>query len=180
MTRIESDPLGAMPGRGQGPSAGGTGATMLFACTFILLATTLVPLAYLGAVMEGVIKPSGAPLASSPLTAAILSPVTQALLALLAALAAAGALLSSAHRLRRGLVALGAALLVTALLTALVALLWDSIAGIFDDAWNAALAGSGPFYRSWSLPCACALAAGGAICLSACASVALFEKGVRS
>lgn len=160
-----------------GDNACGGGVTAaLFSCTFVLLATLLVPLAYLGALMDGVLIPSGGPLGTSRLGAALCSPVTLTILAVLALLAAGGVILANARRLRGALLALGVSSIVVAALTTLVALLWAPITGLLDDAWGQALAGTSGFYASWALPCACALAAVGAVFLSAYASVRLVER----
>ncbi|MBM6676283.1 hypothetical protein H6A07_05945 [Olsenella uli] len=161
----------------QGANArGGGAAAALFSCTFVLLAALLVPLAYLSALMGGVLVPSGGPLGTSRLDAALCSPVTLAILAVLALLAAGGVVLACARRLRGVLLALGLSLVAVAALTTLVALLWAPITGLLGDAWGQALAGTSDFYASWALPCACVLAAVGAVLLSAYVSVRLVER----
>lgn len=163
-------------GAGAATKRGGGAATVLFSCTLVIFATLLVPLAYLSALMDGVIAPSGGALGADRLASALCSPVALGVVAVLALVAAGGVVFASIHRLRAVLLALGVSLLVTAVLTALVAFLWAPLTGLLGDAWGQTLTGTSGFYASWSLPCACVMFAVGAVLLSAYVSVGLAER----
>lgn len=163
-------------GAGAATERGGGAATVLFSCTLVVFATLLVPLAYLSALMGGVIAPSGGALGTDRLATVLCSPVALGVVAVLALIAAGGVVFASIHRLRGALLALGVSLLATAALTALVAFLWAPLTGLLGDAWGQALAGTSGFYASWSLPCACVMFAVGAVLLSAYVSVGLAER----
>lgn len=169
--------LDVTAGRGAPRRGAPMAACALLAATLALIAALLVPIAYLGALVNGVIAPMGVTDAQGRALAAVLSPAGLAVFGALAALVLACVIVVNAHRLRRALATLAAAAALCAALLVVLGLCENALAGLLPVAWQGAVTSAAGGLADLAFPCACALAALSAALLSAYASVRLVKGG---